>query len=87
MVSSKGQLGQGLHFDVGAEANIDNTVRADRARAAEAIRGEFDRLGEQAEAEYFCGEVCGPKASTDCPSRGSTFSTCVSTAATPSGTR
>lgn len=61
VVSSKGQLGQGLRFDTEAEANTDNLyVRAWRDHA-DGIRHEFDRLGVDALAMYVFGEVCGPK--------------------------
>lgn len=61
VVSSKGQLGQGLRFDVDAEKNADNLyVRAWRDHA-DGIGREFDRLGDDALAMYFFGEVCGPK--------------------------
>ena len=61
VVSSKGQLGQGLRFDVGAEANADNLyVRVWRDHAG-AVRREFGRLGDDALAMYLFGEVCGPK--------------------------
>lgn len=61
VVSSKGQLGKGLRFAVDAEENADNLyVRVWREHAEE-IGREFARLGADASAVYFLGEVCGPK--------------------------